>query len=42
MQQTLRTLADTLPESAVLVPGHGPATTTAAELATNPFLRALG
>ncbi|HLS73123.1 MAG TPA: MBL fold metallo-hydrolase [Actinomycetaceae bacterium] len=41
MRQTLRTLIDTLPKGAVLVPGHGPATTTAAELATNPFLRAL-
>lgn len=42
MRHTLRALADTLPERAVLVPGHGPATTTAAELADNPFLRALG
>ena len=43
MLQTLRALGSSLPRDAVLVPGHGPATTTARELAANPFLaRALG
>lgn len=43
MRRTLRDLASSLPHDAVLVPGHGPATTTAHELATNPFIaRALG
>lgn len=30
----------TLPDATVVYPGHGPATTIAAERATNPFLRA--
>ena len=38
MVSTLRTLVQDLPSDAVLVPGHGPATTTRRELATNPFL----
>ncbi|WP_152191096.1 MBL fold metallo-hydrolase [Georgenia satyanarayanai] len=38
MRRTLRELASTLPADALLVPGHGPATTTARELATNPFI----
>ena len=38
MLGTLRELTRTLPPTALLVPGHGPATTTAHELATNPFL----
>ncbi len=43
MQRTLRELAATLPREALLLPGHGPATTMARELATNPFIaRALG
>lgn len=43
MRRTLRELATSLPADALLVPGHGPVTTTELELATNPFLaRALG
>lgn len=38
MRRTLRALASSLPADAVLVPGHGPATTTARELASNPFI----
>ncbi|PYG02092.1 Glyoxylase, beta-lactamase superfamily II [Georgenia satyanarayanai] len=38
MRRTLRELASSLPAGALLVPGHGPATTTARELATNPFI----
>lgn len=38
MAATLRDLAARLPHDALLVPGHGPATTMARELATNPFL----
>lgn len=38
MAETLRDLAARLPHDALLVPGHGPATTMARELATNPFL----
>ncbi len=38
MRHTLRELASSLPADALLVPGHGPATTTARELATNPFI----
>ncbi|MEE6281105.1 MBL fold metallo-hydrolase [Georgenia sunbinii] len=38
MAATLRRLSSTIPTDAVLVPGHGPATTMARELATNPFL----
>ncbi|UNX53269.1 MBL fold metallo-hydrolase [Georgenia sp. TF02-10] len=39
MTATLTTLARALPPETVLLPGHGPATTLAAELATNPYLR---
>jgi len=38
MARTLHELRTELPADALLVPGHGPATTTAHELATNPFL----
>lgn len=43
MTSTLRTLAHSLPPHTVVLPGHGPATTLAAERASNPHLRsALG
>lgn len=35
---SIRTLRDALPPDTVVYPGHGPATTLAAELARNPFL----
>ena len=35
---SIRTLVDTYPPETVVHPGHGPATTLAAELARNPFL----
>lgn len=38
MRGTLRTLATSLPADALLVPGHGPVTTTELELASNPFI----
>jgi glyoxylase-like metal-dependent hydrolase (beta-lactamase superfamily II) len=41
MLNSLRTKVATLPVSAVVLPGHGPQTTLAAELATNPYLRNL-
>lgn len=34
----IRAALETLPENAVICPGHGPATTTAQELKNNPFL----
>ncbi|GAA1630535.1 MBL fold metallo-hydrolase [Georgenia ruanii] len=43
MSATLRTLTRALPPHTVLLPGHGPATVLADELATNPYVReALG
>lgn len=39
MTATLRTLVRALPPETVLVPGHGPATTLAAERVVNPYLR---
>lgn len=42
MRATLTRLAGILPREAVVVPGHGPATTMAHELATNPFLTSVG
>jgi glyoxylase-like metal-dependent hydrolase (beta-lactamase superfamily II) len=43
MAATLRTLTRALPPSTVLLPGHGPATVLADELAVNPYVReALG
>jgi glyoxylase-like metal-dependent hydrolase (beta-lactamase superfamily II) len=38
---SVRTLVDTLPPETVVYPGHGHATTLAAELARNPFLAEL-
>ena len=38
MRHTLDTVVRALPASAYLLPGHGPATTMAAERATNPYL----
>jgi hydroxyacylglutathione hydrolase len=35
---SIRTLVDRYPPETVVYPGHGPATTLGAELATNPFL----
>ena len=40
MLDSLRTKVATLPDSAVVLPGHGPQTTIARERATNPYLRA--
>jgi glyoxylase-like metal-dependent hydrolase (beta-lactamase superfamily II) len=39
MTETLRTLRQVLSPASILLPGHGPATTMARELASNPFLR---
>jgi len=39
MQQSLTTIAKTLPADTVVYPGHGPQTTIADELKYNPFLR---
>ncbi|HEU0337379.1 MAG TPA: MBL fold metallo-hydrolase [Gaiellaceae bacterium] len=36
--ESIRTLLDRFPPETVVYPGHGPATTLGAELATNPFL----
>jgi glyoxylase-like metal-dependent hydrolase (beta-lactamase superfamily II) len=41
MLESLRTRVATLPESAVVLPGHGPQTTIARERATNPYLQNL-
>lgn len=38
MRHTLRTLANAVDPATVLVPGHGPTTTMARELGTNPYL----
>jgi len=38
MEWTLRTLRQVVDPGAWLLPGHGPATTMAHELATNPYL----
>jgi hydroxyacylglutathione hydrolase len=40
MVSSLRTLAASLPPTTVLLPGHGPSTVLARELATNPHVRA--
>ena len=37
----MASLLDTYPPETVVHPGHGPETTLAAELATNPFLTGL-
>jgi len=39
--ESIRTLADRFPPETAVHPGHGPATTLAAELARNPFLAEL-
>jgi len=39
--QSMRALLDRLPPETVVRPGHGPATTLARELSTNPFLAEL-
>ncbi|MFV0462032.1 MAG: MBL fold metallo-hydrolase [Nostocoides sp.] len=41
MQASLRDMVVPLPDTTLLLPGHGPATTMAAERATNPFLQGL-
>jgi hydroxyacylglutathione hydrolase len=41
MLESLRTKVATLPDSAVVLPGHGPQTTLARERATNPYLKNL-
>jgi len=41
MQRSLRAVVLPLPDSTLVLPGHGPATTMQRERATNPFLRAL-
>jgi glyoxylase-like metal-dependent hydrolase (beta-lactamase superfamily II) len=38
---SIRRLAERVPHDAILYPGHGPETTLALELATNPFLQEL-
>ena len=39
MLESLRTKVLPLPDSVVVLPGHGPQTTMAAERATNPYLQ---
>lgn len=39
LERSIRTRIYTLPAETVLCPGHGPETTVAAEMATNPFVR---
>lgn len=39
--ESIRTLVDRLPPETAVYPGHGPATTLGAELASNPFLAEL-
>lgn len=41
MQRSLRDVVLALPDQALLLPGHGPASTMRRERATNPFLRGL-
>jgi glyoxylase-like metal-dependent hydrolase (beta-lactamase superfamily II) len=41
MVDSLRTKVLPLPDPVVVLPGHGPRTTMAAERATNPYLRQL-
>jgi hydroxyacylglutathione hydrolase len=41
MLESLRTKVLPLPDPVVVLPGHGPSTTMAAERATNPYLRQL-
>lgn len=39
MQRSLRDVVLPMPDTALVLPGHGPATTMAAERATNPYLQ---
>ncbi|WP_170222595.1 MBL fold metallo-hydrolase [Rarobacter faecitabidus] len=41
MQATLTRLAAEIPGDALIIPGHGPATTMARELGVNPYLRGI-
>lgn len=41
MQQSLRTKVLPLPDSSLILPGHGPASTMARERVSNPYLQAL-
>ncbi|CAM3522353.1 hypothetical protein DEBA109399_12300 [Dermacoccus barathri] len=41
MQRSLRDKVLPLPDSSLVLPGHGPATTIARERATNPYLQGL-
>lgn len=41
MQRSLRDVVLPLPDSTLVLPGHGPATTIAAERTANPYLRGL-
>ena len=38
MERTLREVVAVLPPETVVIPGHGPTSTIAAELVRNPFL----
>ena len=38
MARTLRDVVGTLPPDALVLPGHGPATTVGYEMASNPYL----
>jgi glyoxylase-like metal-dependent hydrolase (beta-lactamase superfamily II) len=40
LKKSIRERIYTLPDETALYPGHGDATTVAAEKATNPFVRA--
>ena len=42
MQRSLRDVVLPLPDSTLVLPGHGPATTIRRERGTNPYLRGLG
>jgi glyoxylase-like metal-dependent hydrolase (beta-lactamase superfamily II) len=42
MQRSLRDVVLPLPDSTLVLPGHGPATTMDRERATNPYLQGLG
>ncbi len=39
LNQSLKMLAETLPADTTILPGHGPASTMAAELRSNPYLQ---
>ena len=41
MQRTLRDTVLPLPDTTLVLPGHGPATTMDRERATNPYLQGL-